>query len=220
LGIWKARLRSQGIAVEDAATRFGEECIRFYDPSGLAIELVGANQDDRTPWASGDIEPDAAIRGLHSVTLSIRSLGPTVKLLRELLGFEIVDQGERRTRMGVHGGGPGKTVDLLESPDALPAVNGIGTVHHVAFAISSAEEQLRLREELLGRGYQVTEVRDRTYFQSIYFREPGGVLLEVATIQPGFTFDEELARLGEGLKLPPWEEPHRSQIEATLPDVK
>jgi glyoxalase family protein len=105
-------------------------------------------------------------------------------------------------------------------PDASQAVNGVGTVHHVAMAISTGEEQRRLRAELLQLGLLVTEVRDRCYFNSIYFREPGGVLFEVATVQPGFTIDEELPSLGRALKLPPWEEPYRRSIEASLPYVE
>jgi glyoxalase family protein len=108
-------------------------------------------------------------------------------------------------------------VDLVESDAAPPARNGLGTVHHVAFAIEGPDEQLRLREELVRLGYEVTPVRDRTYFQSIYFREPGGVLFEIATMAPGFAFDESLETLGTGLKLPPWEEPNRAAIEAALP---
>jgi glyoxalase family protein len=110
-------------------------------------------------------------------------------------------------------------IDVTEHPEAELAVNGIGTVHHVAMAISSAEEQLELREALIRQGRKVTEVRDRCYFQSIYFREPGGVLFEVATVSPGFTVDEELSSLGRALKLPPWEEPHRASIEQMLPAV-
>jgi len=128
----------------------------------------------------------------------------------------------------VNGGGPGKMIDVAHLPDAEPAKNGIGTVHHVAMAIASPEggaeegkaEQLRLREELIRYGCKVTEVRDRCYFTSIYFREPGGTLFEVATVQPGFTADEAIAELGRALKLPPWEEPNREGIEAALVPVK
>jgi glyoxalase family protein len=136
-----------------------------------------------------------------------------------LLGFAVVDEGPDRTRLAVGDDQPGHLVDLVVSADAPPARNGLGTVHHVAFAIASADEQLRLRAELVQLGYDVTPVRDRTYFQSIYFREPGGVLFEVATMSPGFTYDEPLERLGTGLKLPPWEEPNRSVIEAALPPL-
>ena len=109
--------------------------------------------------------------------------------------------------------------DILHDPDATPAKNGIGTVHHVAMAIETEEQQLALREDLVRRGLQVTGVRDRQYFKSIYFREPGGILFEVATITPGFLVDEDLRTLGRDLKLPPWEEPHRQEIENRLPQI-
>ena len=136
-----------------------------------------------------------------------------------LLGFRVLEETKGRIRVGVSGGGPGKTMDVVHDVNAQPAVNGLGTVHHVAMAIGSEQEQLDLRGDLLRRGAKVTEVRDRCYFKSIYFREPGGVLFEVATIQPGFTADEPLAALGRDLKLPPWEEPHRADIEAALAPV-
>jgi glyoxalase family protein len=122
-------------------------------------------------------------------------------------------------RLIVNGNSPGRLVELARAPDAPAAVNGLGTVHHVAFAVDDPDQQLDLRKQLVGRGIPVTEVMDRQYFRSIYFREPGGVLFEVATIPPGFTADESLADLGTGLKLPPWEESHRAQIEAGLPQV-
>src|SRR6185503_16941148 len=116
---------------------------------------------------------------------------------------------EGRIRLAVNGREPGKTVEILHGSGGPRARNGLGTVHHVALAIDGLDQQLRLREELLGRGLSVTDVLDRQYFQSIYFREPGGVLLEVATTHPGFTVDEPLADLGRDLKLPAWEEPNR-----------
>jgi glyoxalase family protein len=121
--------------------------------------------------------------------------------------------------VAVGGGGAGKVIDIRHDRGADPAVNGLGTVHHVAMAVAGEDEQVRLREELLQFGCRVTEVRDRCYFKSIYFREPGGVLFEVATIQPGFAADEEVARLGQALKLPPWEEANRADIEAALVPV-
>ena len=137
-----------------------------------------------------------------------------------LLGYRVVNEAEHRTRVEVGGDGPGHTIDIVVDPNAEPAINGLGTVHHVAMAISTADEQRRLRDELIRLGLRVTDIRDRCYFESIYFREPGGVLFEVATIQPGFTADEDLSSLGRGLKLPPWEEPHRPSIEANLPAVR
>ena len=220
LPFWMARLRGPATAIGDVEPRFGTDAIVATDPSGLAIELIEAPEDARRPWTGGGVGAEHAVRGLHSVSLSIRSPAPTVKFLTEVLGFERTDEMEGRTRLSVNRDESGRRLEILHSPDAVPAVNGLGTVHHVALAIASADEQLRLRQDLLDRGVTVTEVMDRQYFQSIYFREPGGVLLEVATIQPGFTADETLPCLGQNLKLPPWEEPHRTDIEAGLPTVR
>jgi glyoxalase family protein len=121
--------------------------------------------------------------------------------------------------MAVSGGGPGKTIDVAHNASADLAVNGLGTVHHVAMAVESEAEQVRFREQLIAFGCKVTEVRDRCYFKSIYFREPGGVLFEIATLKPGFLIDEDLASLGRSLKLPPWEEPNRADIERELSPV-
>ena len=220
LDTWRDRLDAAGSPLEEGEPRFGEQPLIVRDPSGLRLELVADSRDARAPWPGGGIGTDAAIRGLHSVTLLLHSRAATVELMTGLLGFEVVQEQPGRTRLAVGGDLPGHLVDLVESPDAGPARNGLGTVHHVAFAISGDEEQLRLREELIRAGRQVTEVRDRTYFQSIYFREPGGVLFEVATMQPGFAVDEAPAALGQALRLPPWEEPHRALIEATLPPLE
>ena len=220
LEFWKRHLRGRGFVVTDAPPRFGEESVVVTDPSGLAIELVANRGDTRAPWLSTGVDSANAVRGLHSVSLSVRDPGPTIALLEDLLGFEIVNEMQGRTRVGVHGDVPGRTFDIVAAPNAPQAKNGLGTVHHVAMAIASADDQLRLREELVRRGVQVTPVMDRQYFQSIYFREPGGVLLEVATTAPGFDVDEPVADLGRGLKLPPWEEPNRATIEAALPGVR
>ena len=214
---WRDRLRDAGLAPDEGAPRFGERPLVVHDPSGLVLELVPTSDDPRPPWPGGPIDPAIAVRGLHSVTLLLREPTGTLGLMTGRLGFDIVDEMPGRTRLACGEPAAGHLVDLLEVPDAPAAKNGLGTVHHVAFAIGSAEAQLALRAQLLEDGLQVTEVRDRTYFQSIYFREPGGVLFEVATTAPGFTFDEPANRLGQALKLPPWEEPHRAAIEAALP---
>jgi len=140
-------------------------------------------------------------------------------LMMGLLGFRLVDETKGRVRMGIGSDDAGKLVDIMDSPGTPPARNGLGTVHHVAFAVPDEDEQLRLREELVRQGLAVTEVLDRSYFRSIYFREPGGILFEVATTKPGFTIDEDLDSLGSSLKLPPWEEQNREEIEAVLPRV-
>lgn len=217
---WRSRLQGAGVKVEDLPPRFGDEVIRFDDPSGLWFELVATTRDVRDPWTGNGVNGEAAIRGLHGVTLLVRQAAPTLAVLTEVLGYAVVGEAANRTRVASGGDAPGHYMDIVEDPDADRATNGLGTVHHVAMAIGTDEEQVRLREELLQVGLRVTEVRDRCYFHSIYFREPGGVLFEVATIQPGFTVDEALGTLGRGLKLPYWEEPHRASIEANLDKVE
>jgi len=222
LDFWRARLTRTGVDVRDQPPRFGDESIECVDPSGLVIELVANDRDRRTAWLAPDsgIGPDAAIRGLFSVTMIHRNPEPTVDLMTSLLNFKVVHQSERRIRLGVGGDEPGKTMEIAIDPAAPTGRNGLGTVHHVAMAIAESSEQLRLRSDLLRRGLHVTDVRDRQYFQSIYFREPGGVLFEVATVQPGFATDEAPDLLGQALKLPPWEEPYRAEIEAGLAKIR
>ncbi|MDQ3439195.1 MAG: VOC family protein, partial [Planctomycetota bacterium] len=219
LEFWAARCDDRGLAVMHPPSRFGESFIVVEDPSGLAIELVATDQDTREPWRDGGIPADMAIRGLHSVTLTIRASEQTLALMTGLLGYRIIDRAGDWIRVGVNGGGPGRQMDLLVAPDAPAAVNGLGTVHHVAMAIPDDNAQLRLRRELLALDYKVTPVMDRQYFRSIYFREPGGVLFEVATMHPGFLFDEALDSLGRALKLPQAEEARREDIEAGLAPV-
>lgn len=219
LGFWRSRFHHRGIQVRDGDAVAGSDAIEIADPSGLTIKLVETRDDPRSPWTAREIGVEAAIRGLHSVTLTLQAPDPTVELLTELLGFEVVDESERLIRLAVNGDAPGRGIELTYQPDAPPARNGLGTVHHVALAIAGSDEQLRLRQELIALGYAVTEVLDRQYFQSIYFREPGGVLFEAATVQPGFTIDEALPQLGRELKLPPWEEPNRAIIKRGLPTV-
>ena len=216
---WSSRLNEWGIAPLAVSAGDTEQGIAFSDPSGLIIQILESSADARTPWTGSGIGRDAAIRGLHSVTLTIAHRTPTVSLLTNLLGFVLVDEGEGFTTLAVNGNVPGHRLRLLHGTQNGPARNGLGTVHHVALAIASPDQQSELREELLQRGHGVTDVLDRQYFQSIYFREPGGVLLEVATVGPGFTVDETLSHLGRELKLPPWEEFNRSTIERALPPI-
>ena len=218
LEAWHPRLREAGIAVREGE-RFGERLLALQDPSGLAIELIANRRDPRPPWVVDGLSEQTAVRGLYGVTLSIREPAPTLELLTEVLGFEVVNEQAGRVRLAVGGDLPGHTVDVLQTPDAPRATNGLGTVHHVAFAVDDSDAQLSVRDELVERGLSVTAVRDRQYFKSIYFREPGGVLFEVATLPPGFSVDEELSSLGQDLKLPPWEEADRSRIEQGLVTV-
>jgi glyoxalase family protein len=219
LAFWRQRLAERGVDANVAPPKFGEDGILFYDASGLLFELVETSRDSRTPWTGGGVAADVAIRGFHSVTMVVQAAEKTRTLMTDLLGFSVVQETEGRVRMAAGGDTPGHAVDILHAPKAPAGQNGLGTVHHIAFAIATSDEQLRLRQELVQMGLNVTPVMDRCYFQSIYFREPGGVLFEVATVSPGFASDERLDDLGRSLKLPPWEEPNRAAIEAALPAV-
>jgi len=220
LAFWRRRLADRGLAVSDVEDRFGDSTIACADTSGLEFELIANRHDHRAPWLADGTDKDVAIRGLHSVTMVVRETEPTLDLMTNVLGFHVVDEAANRVRVGVGRGGPGKVIEIVREPDADRSKNGLGTVHHVAMAIATAEEQLQMRAELIKYGCKVTEVLDRSYFTSIYFREPGGVLFEIATVGPGFLIDEDAGHLGRALKLPPWEEPKRADIEAHLAPVE
>jgi glyoxalase family protein len=215
LSSWALRLQDNGVSFQEDSAGGGNAIVAT-DPSGLQVRLIEARNDSRTPWTGSGLSADMAIRGLHSVTLTVTDPGPSVSFARELLGFEVVDEAHGLLRMAVNGDLPGHALELSYGGDVPPARNGLGTVHHVALAIADEEEQRQLRQELIARGFSVTDVLDRQYFRSIYFREPGGVLYEAATVAPGFTVDEPVAALGQALKLPPWEEKNRAIIESNL----
>lgn len=220
LPFWRRRLKDANVPFTDLVTDFGEEALRFPDPSGLTLRLVESRSDARAPWLRPGIADTGAIRGIHGVTLLVREPRETIAFLQSLMEAAVVGEAAGATRLAVNGDAPGRLLEVAQAGDAPAAVNGLGTVHHVAFAVDDTEQQLEVRRELLRRGVPVTEVLDRQYFRSIYFREPNGVLFEVATVPPGFTADEPLPALGTALKLPPWEEPNRAAIEAGLPPVK
>jgi glyoxalase family protein len=219
LPYWSDRLAYAGIDFSMEASGFGEEVLRFKDPSGLTIRLVESRSDARAPWRKAGIDDSRAVRGIHSVTLTVPEPKKTLAFMNEIMETSVVGERDGAMRVGVNGDVPGRLVDIVPAAD-VSGVNGLGTVHHVAFAVDDPHQQLEIQRELRRRGVQVTDVMDRQYFRSIYFREPGGVLFEVATIPPGFTADESVADLGSGLKLPPWEEAKRPIIEAGLPTVR
>jgi glyoxalase family protein len=219
LGYWTERLVESGIRFEKPEDRFGETVLRFPDPDGLRLELVAASDDRREGWSEGPLPPEHAVRGFHHVTLLSTDPESTTPLMTETLGFRQTGEAEGRTRFEAGDGGPGNTVDVANGSGFPRGTMGVGTVHHVAFRVPDEETQLELREKIAAFGYNVTHVLDRNYFRSIYFREPGGVLFEIATDPPGFTADEDPERLGESLKLPPWLEPRREQLEEVLPPL-
>lgn len=220
LSFWADRLRERGVAVGDIEVRFGEEVLPFSDPDGLPLELVGSpGAQGHSTWLDGTVLQRHALRGFHSATLWEAHPTVTEDVLLNHLGFERVGQEGERTRYQVSAGGPGTRIDILVRPDGTPARGGAGTVHHIAWRAADEAEQLAWLADLRARGLNVTEVQDRQYFSSIYFREPGGVLFEIATDGPGFTLDEGPDMLGTALRLPPWFEPERAAIEAQLPPI-
>ena len=221
-GYWLDRFREHRVPAEKIPARFGEEVIRIVDPDGLLIELIGSIPiTGFEPWSDGAVSVEYSLRGFHGVSVSLEGYEQTAKLLTETFGYQLLEQSSNRFRFAAPGkSGIGRIVDLLCMPDGSTGRVAAGSVHHIAFRSRDDEEQLAWRQRLVGLGYNVTPVIDRTYFHSIYFREPGGVLFEIATDPPGFTLDERLKELGENLRLPPWLEPSRSQIEKILPPIK
>lgn len=218
LEYWIERLRKFGIPVSDKLTRFGEELIRFEDHDSMGIELVANSEDDRSGWTYGQIPLDKSIRGFYGATLNLRSKELTEQLLTRHMDYHFIGQEGDRYRYGTEGK-PGDILDIVVNANGNRGMQSAGTVHHIAFRTANHTIQLQVQEILMENGYQVTEVRDRNYFTSIYFREPGGVLFEVATDEPGFAIDEEEAHLGELIKLPEWAEPSREKIEKNLVPV-
>lgn len=220
LGWWKQHLAESGVETSQIRNADDEETLAFRDPDGLKLALVAHPQGDpRDPWDTRLVPAEHAIRGLHSVTLSVSKEDATAEMLTEGLGLSFANQESNRFRFSAGEGGPGALVDVLVTPDAPRGLVAAGTVHHVAWRAPDEQTQVAWRDELLDKGVDVTSILDRQYFRSIYFREPGGTLLEVATDEPGFAIDEPLLELGRALKLPPWLEPKREDIEAMLPKL-
>ncbi|MGE3661541.1 MAG: ring-cleaving dioxygenase [Pseudonocardia sp.] len=219
LGWWQRRLAELGVDAGAPVSRDGEEVLTLRDPDGLVIDLVAAPGDARSGWdGAADVPAEHAVRGLHAVTLSEAALEPTQRMLADLLGMKLAGEDGDRTRFTM-GAGDGTAVDVLADVRRYGLQAG-GTVHHIAFRVRDRATQEAWRRQLVELGVPVTDIRDRQYFTSIYFREPGGVLFEIATDEPGFTVDEPLLELGRALKLPPWLEPSREQIEAALPPLE
>jgi glyoxalase family protein len=220
LGYWTEHLVEAGVRFEKPEDRLGETVLRLANPDGLRLELVAAADDNREGWAEGPVPPEHAVRGFHHVTLLSSDPDSTTQLMTGTLGFRQTGEAEGRTRFEAGEGGPGNTVDVANGGGFPRGTMGVGTVHHVAFRVPDEETQLELREKVAALGYNVTPVLDRNYFRSIYFREPGGVLFEIATDPPGFAVDEDSEHPGEQLKLPPWLEPRRAEIEEVLEPLR
>lgn len=219
MSFWIDRLHQQNIPYAGPYKRFSEIYLRFEDFDGAGVELVFNDEDQRPGWDNGHIPLEYAVRGFHTVTLNESNPDKTVKLLTETMQHTLVGEEEGRFRFKAGVGGPGNYVDVLHSPNDVRSLQGAGSVHHVAFSTDTDATQLTIQELLTEAGYHPTNVLDRQYFHSIYFREPGGILFEIATNPPGFTVDEPLAELGTALKLPPQYESRRAKVEAELPEI-
>jgi glyoxalase family protein len=220
LTYWQDRLDRHGVSHGAVENRFGEANLPLVDPHGLALTLVEtASARDFTPWDGSPVPAGRQVLGLHSVRLWERRLAPTETLLTTHLGFTLVGEEGGWRRFAAEGGGSGAFVDLREMPDERPGAWGTGSVHHVAWRVADIEEELAVAEAVAQVGLRTTSPIDRFWFKSVYFREPGGTLFELATDGPGFARDEDPAHLGETLILPPWLEQHRRAIEAGLPPL-
>lgn len=215
---WNHRLTGLGLEVV-SANRFGDTVLIVPDPDGFNVELVETREGTGTGWNGNGVPAEAAILGLHSVTVTHRDKSPTAAFMVDELGFSAGLNEGARHRFSLGEATPGAIVDLLADSSVLPGTMGVGIIHHVAFRTGNDAEQSEIRETLVRNGRRVSPVMDRQYFRSIYFNEPGGVLYEVATDPPGFMIDEDQSNLGKELKLPAWYEPHRRSIEQVLPVV-
>jgi glyoxalase family protein len=222
LGYWTHRLIEKGVTHDALEKRFGDSVLPFADPDGLRLALVGtAASGAERGWSDGDIPAEHAVRGFHGVTLLLDDTGATGAVLADVLGFaKVGDEGPTR-RYRADDASLGGVVDLQAAKGFLRGQVGRGSVHHIAFRAKDDAAQAEMAARLRDRHrLQTTEQKDRQYFRSVYFREPGGVLFEIATDDPGFTVDEPQAALGTALKLPRFLEAHRQEIEAALPPLK
>jgi glyoxalase family protein len=222
LGYWTQRFLDRGIKFEAPEKRFGESVLAFSDPDGMALALVGiADAENEPAWSDGEVPAEHAIRGFHGVTLLLDDAARTAKVLTDVFGFGETAREGSIIRFTAPGDLQGSIVDIYEAKGFPRGMQGRGSVHHIAFRAKDDAEEASMAEKLIGNhGLHPTEQKDRNYFRSIYFREPGGVLFEIATDIPGFAVDEPVETLGQHLKLPRFLEPHRREIEGVLPELR
>ncbi|MBS1659620.1 MAG: ring-cleaving dioxygenase [Bacteroidetes bacterium] len=220
LNFWKNRFEELKVPHGEISERLGEVVLPFQDPDGLRLELIASKYgDDRSAWATPAVGADVATKGFHSVTLTLRSIKPTATILTDIFGYELKEQEGNRYRFITDAVSTASIVDLVEAPEMARGLNGGGTNHHVAFRVTDEAVQMELREKIAAKGLNITPKINRDYFYSLYFREPGGVLFEIATDNPGFTVDEPLNELGTHLKLPVQHEHLRAELEKSLPAI-
>lgn len=218
---WAQHLQSHNISFSSAFERFGEEVLCFTDPDGLRLEIIAVANPGGQARTSGPIPATNAIRGFHGVTIAEEGYEKTARLLTEQMGYNLEHREDNRFRYCTkNADGLATAIDLVCTPDARRGRMGTGVIHHVAFRTPDDVQQEKWLEHISALGYNGSPIMDRNYFRSIYFREPGGVLFEIATDHPGFTIDETPNQLGTTLKLPPQYEPIRDKIEKSLPPIK
>ncbi|NIX77799.1 ring-cleaving dioxygenase [Microvirga terricola] len=220
IGYWAHRLLEKGVAHGAPEKRFGQSVLTFKDPDGTSLALVGVPEAGNDPaWTDGGVPAESAIRGLEGVTLLVEDGAKTGAILTDVFGFRETAQDGSLVRY--QGDATiGATVDIRSAKGFLPGRMGGGSVHHIAFrAADDAAQEAMVKRLAENHGIRTTEQRDRNYFRSVYFREPGGILFEIATDAPGFAVDEAAGTLGQKLKLPPFLEPRRSELEAKLPEL-
>lgn len=221
LDFWKERFKQFNISFVEKAERFGEEFLSFIDKDGLNFSLIVSKiADERKAWETKEIGKESAIKGFQGITLSLKKIDKTAKVLTDILGYRLLSQEGNRFRFITDAVPNASIVDLLENPDSTPGRNAIGTIHHLAFRVANENIQMEYREKILSNGLQITPKIDRNYFYSVYFHEPGGILFEIATDNPGFAVDEPLSELGTHLKLPKQFEHARVEIEKVLTPLK
>ncbi|MEE1897205.1 ring-cleaving dioxygenase [Flavobacterium rakeshii] len=217
---WVERFEKYNVIYNKPAERFGERYLTFIDPDGLKLELIeSATPDNRKPWETDEVKADIATRGFHNVTLTLNNMTGTAAVLTEIFGYKLVSQDVNRYRFVTNAVENAAIVDIVELKEEKRGHVANGTVHHVAFRVKDDETLMKFREKVFAAGLNITPQIDRNYFHSLYFREPGGVLFEIATDNPGFTVDEKLEDLGKGLKLPKQYESRRSELEAHLAPI-
>jgi glyoxalase family protein len=221
LDFWKARFEKENVKHDSISERFGEKQLTFQDPDGLRLNLIESKQEDtRTGFETDEVKKDVALKGFHTVTLTLRSIKATAAILTEVFGYKQVEEEGNLHRYQTEAVENAAIVDLLEMPQAHNGLNAAGTNHHVAFRVKDEKTLMAFREKIEARGLQITGKINRDYFFSLYFREPGGVLFEIATDNPGFATDETVENLGSSLQLPDQYKSMREQIERNLPEIK
>lgn len=221
LEFWKDRFEEKNVRHYQITEQFGERKLPFQDPDGLKLSLIETEHtDERKGFETAEVKANVALKGFHTVTLSLNNNAATAEILTEVFGYKKVTSEGNLTRYKTNTVENAAIVDLLELPDLPRGLNAGGTNHHVAFRVKDEETLMEMREKVLKKGLQITEKINRDYFFSLYFREPGGVLFEIATDNPGFATDETVEELGSSLQLPDRYKVAREQIEKALPELK